>query len=150
MKDKKKVYLDICTYCRPFDNQESMRIRLETDAYYLILSAIQKGKYETIITPVHIEEANAHNDIQERMDMLSLFYALKVEYNCNTDIVRARAEELYRLKCGVADSAHIAYAESTADYFITCDDKLLKRCRRYNVAISVFNPVEFVMKEDLK
>ena len=150
MKNIKKVYLDICTYCRPFDDQESMRIRLETDAYYLILSAIQKGKYKTIITPVHIEEANAHNDIQERMEMHSLFHSLKVEYDYNADIVRARAEALYSLKCGVADSAHVAYAESTADCFITCDDKLLKRCRRYNVAIPVFNPVQFVMEENLK
>jgi len=38
---KKRLYLDVCTLCRPFDDQNMMRIRLETDAFYLILRNIQ-------------------------------------------------------------------------------------------------------------
>lgn len=142
--------MDMCTYCRPFDNQESMRIRLETDAYFLILSAIQQGKYSPIITLVHYEETIDHKDLQERMEILALFNSIKVKFQYNRDIILARAEELYNLKFGVADSAHVAYAESTSDYFITCDDKLLKRCKRHNVSVPAFNPVEFAIKENLK
>jgi hypothetical protein len=36
----KTLYLDVCTYCRPFDNQDALRIRLETEAFYLILQHI--------------------------------------------------------------------------------------------------------------
>jgi hypothetical protein len=39
------TYLDVCTLCRPFDDQNMMRIRLETDSYHLILQAIQDGEY---------------------------------------------------------------------------------------------------------
>ena len=35
--NKLKLYLDVCTLCRPFDDQNRMRIRLETDSYYLIM-----------------------------------------------------------------------------------------------------------------
>jgi len=30
MEEKMKIYLDMCTFNRPFDNQEQMKIRLET------------------------------------------------------------------------------------------------------------------------
>jgi len=32
------IYLDVCTLCRPFDDQSFLRIRLETDAVNLIMS----------------------------------------------------------------------------------------------------------------
>lgn len=152
MKQAKKVYIDICTYCRPFDNQDSMRIRLETDAYYLILSNIQNGLYVPIISPVHFEETKANKNMQERMEILSLFNTIKVKFPYNGGILRERAEKLYAMKFGVTDAAHVAYAEATADFFITCDDKLLKKCRnrKHNVVIPAFNPVEFVMEENLK
>ena len=52
---KPLLYLDVCTLCRPFDDQSMMRIRLETDSYHLIMQAIQEGKYQvdvTVMTPV--------------------------------------------------------------------------------------------------
>lgn len=56
----KKLYLDVCTLCRPFDDQNVMRIRLETDAFYLILQNIQNGKYE-MMNPV---EFCIHEDLK--------------------------------------------------------------------------------------
>ena len=50
---KKKLYFDVCTLCRPFDDQNKMRIHLETDAFYLILQNIINGKFEMIVSPVH-------------------------------------------------------------------------------------------------
>jgi len=50
----KRLYLDVCTYCRPFDNQNALRIRLETDAFYLIMKHIKEGKYKAVLSPVHI------------------------------------------------------------------------------------------------
>jgi predicted nucleic acid-binding protein len=63
---------------------------------------------------------------------------------------RLRATQLHALKFGVADAAHIAFAEATADYFISCDDRLLKKCRRNNILIPALNPVEFCLKENLQ
>ena len=68
----KKIYLDVCTLCRPFDNQSMMRIRLETDAYYLILKSIQAETYEMIISPVHFKEIEAIEDIYERIELTVL------------------------------------------------------------------------------
>ena len=54
-----RIYLDVCTLCRPYDDQHLMRIRLETDAFYLILQHIQNGRYTMIVSPVHLREVVA-------------------------------------------------------------------------------------------
>jgi len=42
---KTKIYLDICSYNRPFDDQSQMKIRLETEAKLYIQSAVKENKY---------------------------------------------------------------------------------------------------------
>jgi len=63
----KKLYLDICTYCRPFDDQQILRIRLEIDAFYLILKHIEMGNYQSVISPVHFREVSAISALEERL-----------------------------------------------------------------------------------
>lgn len=146
----KKIYLDVCTLCRPFDNQSMMRIRLETDAYFLILKSIQDGKYEMIVSPVHFHEINGIEDPYERMELniLLKIYGKKPSYKLNE--IRKRAEILCSLNIGVADAAHVAFAETSADNFITCDDKLFKKVCKLECEMKTINPVHFCTKEDLK
>ena len=61
-----------------------------------------------------------------------------------------RAEALCTAGFKVADAAHIAFAEQMADFFITCDDKLLKLSKRSDLNVVACNPVEFVTQEELK
>jgi len=41
---------------------------------------------------------------------------------------RSRAEKLVRLGFGIADAAHVAFAEQLGAQLITCDDRLVKKC----------------------
>lgn len=147
---KKRLYIDVCTLCRPFDDQNMMRIRLETDAFYLILRSIQNKTYEIVISPVHLKEIEQIKDMCERVNLEILLnrYGVKPQYNLNE--IRKRAEQLYLLKFGVADAAHIAFAEATSNFFITCDNKLLKKCNKSKINVSVMNPINFCLKEDLR
>jgi hypothetical protein len=72
MKEAKKVYLDACSLCRPFDDQRYLRIRLETEAVNLILSKIKEGKYKMLVSPVHIKEIEAIENNFERIEILEL------------------------------------------------------------------------------
>ncbi|MFH1008882.1 MAG: hypothetical protein V1800_15510 [Candidatus Latescibacterota bacterium] len=148
--DKKKIYLDLCTLCRPFDDQDMMRIRLETDAYYLIVQAIQDETYEMMVSPVHFEEVNAIEELQERYEILSFLQTYGVRAPCNPSKVRARTEYLYSIKFGLADAAHVAFAEGTSDFFVSCDERLLKKCERHHADVSAMNPVEFSIREGLR
>ncbi len=146
----KKLYLDVCTLCRPFDDQNQMRIRLETAAVYLILQSIETSKYSLMVSPVHRKEIEAIAEVQEQIELTLLLNQYGVEANCDTAKARLRAQQLVALKFGIADAAHVAYAEQTAEVFISCDDKLLKRCRRHQVQVPALNPVDFCMQEDLR
>lgn len=56
------IYLDVCTLCRPFDDQSFLRIRLEADAVNLIMSKIHEGRLLLAVSPVHFVEIKAISD----------------------------------------------------------------------------------------
>lgn len=64
----KAIYLDVCSLSRPFDDQEYLRIRMETVAVNLILSKVKEGYYILLVSPVHIKEIEAIPDIFERIE----------------------------------------------------------------------------------
>ncbi len=146
----KNLYLDVSTLCRPFDDQSAMRVRLETDAFYLILQNIQNGSYELIVSPVHHKEIEAIKDLSEQLQVKSLLAHHGAPVICDFVLAKQRAQQLAAIKFGVADAAHIAFAEASADVFITCDDKLIKRCKRHKVTVPAMNPIEFCVKENLQ
>ena len=147
---KTKLYLDVCTLCRPFDDQNMMRIRLETDALFLILRGIQNKIYEMVVSPIHLKEIEDIEDIYERLDVTILLDRYGGKPKCDLNEIKKRAEQLYLLKFGVADAAHLVFAEVTADIFITCDDRLLEKCNKSKLSIAVMNPLDFCLREDLR
>jgi len=145
-----RLYLDVCTICRPYDDQKMMRIRLETDAVHLILSRIHNRTYQGVASRVHTMEVSAISNLAERIELLTLLSGFQSDFAIDKVQAAKRAEHLHSLGFGLADSAHLAYAEGIADVFITCDDKLIKKSRKEDVRVPVYNPIEFVMKEDLQ
>jgi hypothetical protein len=84
----KILYLDVCVLCRPFDDQNQLRIRLETDAVFLILRRIETGLYRALVSPAHYKEVGAIREISERLEMESLLSRL--DKSCKYDLVQAR------------------------------------------------------------
>lgn len=113
MKNKpaNPIYLDVCVLSRPFDDQSYLRIRIETEATNLILSRVKNKEYELVVSPVHWEEIRAIPDIFERVDIEERLQALGTVSSVIKPSTKERAEELYRLKFGIADAAHVAFAE---------------------------------------
>lgn len=149
MSDPTPIYLDVCTLCRPFDDQHSLRVRLETDALYLILEAVRLARYTLIVSPAHLIEIGATTHEAEDSQLLAFLERFGIRPSWNLAEARCRAEELYGLGFGAADAAHVALAERTAEAFITCDDALQRKCARFQVCIPVLGPVEFVAKEGI-
>ena len=147
---KLKLYLDVCTLCRPFDDQHRMRIRLETDSYFLIMQAIQDEVYELLYSKVHEKEIAAINDVVERTEIIETIHQNGKQCSSDFQVIRKRADKLVNAGLGVADAAHMAFAEVNADYFISCDDRLIKRSKRENVDIRVMTPIEFCVRENLE
>jgi len=144
----KTLYLDVCVLCRPFDDQRQLRIRLETDAVLLILKRIETGLYRAVISPAHYKEVAAIRESNERFEIESLLNRLDTSNPYDLGLARHRAETLFNMGFGIADSAHVAFAEKSAEFFITCDDKLLKRCAQTALRTTAMSPLEFIAQEE--
>jgi len=89
-------------------------------------------------------------DAEERREIVVVLERLGTAAECGVAATRARAEDLHSRKFGIVDAAHVAFAEAGADFFISCDDRLVRKCRREKVTVTAMNPVEFTIAEDLK
>ncbi len=145
-----KIYLDVCALCRPYDDQSYMRIKLETIAVQLIFSAIDQNMYDLIYSPVHVKEISAISDQVERFELYHLLQETGKFITVNKPLARKRAEELVLVGLGPADAAHLVFAEAAGADFVTCDDRLCKKCRKLDLAIWTGNPVSFCDKEGLR
>ena len=146
----KAVYLDVCVLCRPFDDQSVARIRLETDATFIILDHVRRDDYGLVVSPLHVVELSEVASGQERAELLAFLEEYGVQKAWDMARARGRAEELHRMTFGLADAAHVAFAEASSDVFVTCDDRLLKKCRKTRLGVLALDPVEFCTKEGLK
>jgi predicted nucleic acid-binding protein len=148
---QRRVYLDVCALCRPFDDQSYIRIRMESDAVRLVLQYVRERRLQLVSSPVHHQEITAIPELLERTELLAILAGMAVPAALSDMLVlRTRAEYLVRQGAGVADAAHLAFAEAAEADFVTCDDRLLRVCRKVAVNVWCGTPTEFCCKEDLK
>ncbi len=146
----KQIYLDVCVLCRPFDDQQQVRIRLETNAVELILAHIRHQTLELVVSSVHHIEIRAITDREERQHLLLLLSQLGSSPQIDVAATRKRAEQLVDQGMGVADATHVAFAEASGAEFVTVDDRLLKQCHRLNIKIWCGTPLAYCEKENLQ
>ena len=144
---KLKVYLDICSFNRPFDNQKQMKIRMETEAKLYIQANIREGVYSLCWSFI-LDYENNKNPYNERKKIIALWKDIAYDYCPSLNSILARGIELMKLGIKNEDALHIACAiEKECDYFITTDKKLINKTIS---DIVVINPIDFVREtEDL-
>ena len=62
-----RIYLDTCSYNRPYDDQSQMRICLETQAKLHIQDLIRQGKLELVTSYILEYENRANRSMQKKM-----------------------------------------------------------------------------------
>ncbi|MBE7546272.1 MAG: PIN domain-containing protein [Planctomycetia bacterium] len=137
-----KVYLDTSALNRIFDDQSQPKIYLEATSMLLLFMLIDCQNVEIVSSDVLLFE-NATNPYEERSVFVS-FVLQKAGCTQSVDAeILSRSQEIE--KCGLKgmDALHIACAEKLkVDFFITCDDKILKR---YKGSVNVQNPIDFII-----
>jgi predicted nucleic acid-binding protein len=85
-------------------------------------------KHAIIFTQPYQAQASFNTILQakERYEVLVLLKKVSSSPQYNLPRIRERAEYFYNKKLGVADATHLAFAEAAADFFISCDDKLIR------------------------
>ena len=146
----KRIYMDACVLCRPFDDPVSLRIRMERDAVLLIEEYIRSGIYRMVVAPIHFVELGVTTERVERLEVLTFLNGYGERLRWNMPTVRKRAEELYQAGFGTADAIHVAFAEHSNAVFLTCDDRLEKKCRKAGIDVACMNPLRFCEEEGLR
>jgi predicted nucleic acid-binding protein len=148
---KTPVYLDVCALGRPYDDQSYMRIRIESTAVQLIITHVKVGRFRLYYSPVHVREIGDNPDEIVRTDLIALLHEVgeHVKPQIEPHALRERGRALIAAGVGAADAFHIAHAEQVCSSFVTCDDRLLRKCRSLDVGVWYGTPVAFCKKEGL-
>jgi len=137
-----KIYLDNSALNRPYDDQKQPRIWLETLCVVLILQIVEKGEAELIRSTFHILENN-ESRASERRAWVEACLNLASRFANTTGEMEQRATALSKTGLKPLDAAHLAAAETAnADFFITCDDQLI---RKYRGSVRTLTPPELIL-----
>jgi hypothetical protein len=145
------VYLDVCALGRPYDDQDFMRIEIESTAVQLIVLCVKTGRFSLYFSNVHVREIQDNPDEIIRADLMTLLGNIGKDAgpSINPDVLEERGRSLISHGMGVADAFHVAHAEQLQAAFVTCDDRLLKKYRSIGKKVWCGTPVEFCEKEGL-
>jgi hypothetical protein len=138
-----KVYLDNCMFNRPFDNQANLRIRLETESKLHVQERIKLGDLKLVWSYI-LDFENSQNPFAERKQTIAKWQKLSTYDIEETPELLINAHFFVAAGIKAKDALHVACAiEGHADYFLSTDDKLLKRLATLNRIIAM-NPTDFI------
>ncbi|MGA2547776.1 MAG: type II toxin-antitoxin system VapC family toxin [Rectinemataceae bacterium] len=121
-----RVYLDACSLNRPFDDQSSLFISLQTQAKLAILESIRAGSLELVWSYI-LDYENEANPFEERRMYLASWRSFATEDVVESESILTWAAELSNKGLGAKDALHLACArEAGCAFFITADRHILK------------------------
>jgi len=135
------IYLDNCTYNRPFDDQTQLRISLETQAKLYIQTLIKNEKLDLVYSYVCFYENNINPFENKKLSIQEFSKNAKYFVIENNDIL-LKANKIVKSGIKTLDALHLSCAISAkANYFITVDDALLKY---HSNEIIILDPIMFI------
>ncbi len=140
-----RVYLDARSLQRPMDDRSQPRINVEAEAVLTILRLVETGQVELLSSEAlqfeidRIPDADRRARGNEMLELASQTLELVDEIETQTAaIIQSGVKAL--------DALHLAFASwAKADYFCTCDDKLLKKAKRLKTLdTTVVSPLQLI------
>ncbi len=124
-----RIYLDNCCLQRLYDDQTHPRVRVETEAVFVILAAVVAGEQSLLGSEALEYEVGRIPDEKRRAEVFSVL-SLAKERLLVDDAVEALALAFEQQGLSALDAIHLALASTAkADFFCTCDDKLFRKAQ---------------------
>jgi predicted nucleic acid-binding protein len=141
-----KVYLDNCCFNRPYDDQDSLLIRIETEVKLEIQDRARSGIIELVWSYV-LDYENSQNPYQERSEEIFEWRKIAIDNILESESVLNRMHGYEKLGIKPTDALHISCAvQANCKYFITVDKGILNK----NILvheIKICNPIEFIEEQ---
>lgn len=140
-----KVYLDMCSIQRPLDSQDDVRVATEAQAVLGVLRLCESGQLTLVSSDALLFEL-ARNPHPVRKDYAVAVLSKAGAFIASGHRVEGRARQFEATGMKPLDALHLASAvEAEADFFCTCDDRLLKRSRAAETGRTrVVSPLDLV------
>lgn len=139
-----RVYLDNCCFNRPFDDQTSLTIRLETEAKLQIQDNIRVGEL-TLGWSYMLDYENMANPFEERRQEIQQWEELSDVVIEETPAILADMNRFVALGLRPIDALHVACAVALeCEYFLTVDKGIVKKATAIS-DIPIMNPIDFVI-----
>ncbi|MBS1249176.1 MAG: hypothetical protein MAG431_00749 [Chloroflexi bacterium] len=143
-----RLYFDNCCFNRPFDDQSSLTIRLETEAKVHIQTAIRAGEY-ALGWSYMLDYENAANPLEERRSEIQKWETLADSFVVESPAILEMMQEIVSVGIKPLDALHVACAmELECQYFLTVDKGVLNRAQAIT-GIQIVNPIDFVIEQGL-
>jgi hypothetical protein len=142
------IYLDYNCFQRRFDDPSQVRIQIEALACQEIFNWAEAQTVQLIWSFMH-EDETLLCPFPERQE-----FALELATLCQIrvgpeDAIYSLAQELMQQgKFSAKDILHVACAGyAQANFFLTCDDALMRQAKKLTLACEVMNPVDYIRRE---
>lgn len=142
------VYLDYNFFQRRFDDPSQIRIQIEALACQEIFNRAEIQAVQLIWSFMH-EDETLLCPFPERQE-----FALELSTLCQIrigpeDAIYSLAQGLIQQgKFSAKDIVHVACAVyAQANFFLTCDDALVRQAKKLVLACEVMNPVDYIRRE---
>ncbi|MFH1436618.1 MAG: PIN domain-containing protein [Pseudomonadota bacterium] len=142
------IYFDYNCFQRNFDDPRQIRIQLEALACQQVFLLAEEEKVRLIWSFMHEDETALcpFPDRKYAVLLLASLCTLRVEPLAK---IKEKADFIYK-KGGFSakDALHLACAlHAEADFFLTCDDDIVRKAEKSDMKMAVVNPVDYIRKE---
>jgi len=138
---KNRIYLDSCSFNRPYDDLSLLKNYLEAEAKTYIQKEILQKKYELAWSYMMDYEVSFNPFSDRKYQILKWKNIAIIDIDESKKII-AMANEIMKKNIKPKDSLHLACAiEAECSYFITTDGKILNKSID---GIVVIDPIDFI------
>ena len=143
-----RIYLDNCCYNRPYDDQTSIKISLETQAKIAIQEMVKLGKYALVSSETLEYEVDA-SPYSSQVQIIKGFIQENTSFYVGKrkrDDVEKLAIEITQTGVKYYDACHVASAIiADCEYFVTVDKRLLNY---QSDKVRIVSPIQFISETE--
>jgi len=139
------IYLDYNCFQRGFDDLGQIRILMESLVCQEIFTMAEGNKVRLVWSFMHEDETILCPFTERKYEVFRLATLCKVRVGPEEEI--RKLAESFEKKAGLSakDALHLACTSySNANFFLTCDDKLIKQAERLKLKTKIMSPIDYI------
>ena len=142
------IYLDYNCFQRGFDDPQQIRIRMEALACQEIFVRAEEGEVRLVWSFMHEDETLLCPFPERKYEIFRLATLCKVRVGPGEEIYKLAKSFEKEEGLSAKDAVHLACASHAgANFFLTCDDILIRRAERLKLEMKILNPVDYIREE---